>query len=95
MAGAAADPPTLTPTATPTLTQTLTLTLTLTLTTDPIPTLTPTPNQALQSLCAALAMENLCVARLPWEDGEPRECATAFAYFVDFEAHRGDPKPKP
>ena len=40
-------------------------------------------------------MENLCVARLPWEDGEPRECATAFAYFVDFEAHRGDPKPKP
>jgi len=45
--------------------------------------------QALQSLCAALAMENLCVARLPWEDGEPRECATAFAYFVDFEAHRG------
>ena len=44
---------------------------------------------------AALAMENLCVSRLPWEDGEPRECATAFAYFVDFEAHRGDPKPNP
>ena len=95
MAGAAADPPTLTPTATPTLTQTLTLTLTLTLLlTLPLP-LPLTPNQALQSLCAALAMENLCVARLPWEDGEPRECATAFAYFVDFEAHRGDPKPKP
>lgn len=46
--------------------------------------------QALQSLCAALAMENLCVARLPWEDGGARECATAFHYsFTEFEAHRG------
>ena len=45
--------------------------------------------QAAQSLAAALAMENLCVARLPWED-ETRECATAFAYiYHDFQAHRG------
>jgi len=44
--------------------------------------------QAAQSLAAALAMENLCVARLPWEE-ETRECATAFAYIADIEAHRG------
>jgi solute carrier family 35 protein E3 len=43
--------------------------------------------QAAQSLAGALAMENLCVARLPWEE-TTRECNTAYAYIADFEAHR-------